>query len=93
MFRVKIDTTWSATQVGPRRVESGLGGHEEGVFGVDEGSRTHRSRSENGDERHHQIMPSSVNFPVSAMKSSVRNATLRVCPVKDAMLVVMPDVI
>ena len=29
--------TWSATQVGPRRVESGLGGHEEGVGGVDDG--------------------------------------------------------
>ena len=33
----KNDTTWSATQVGLRPVESGLGGHEEGVFGVDEG--------------------------------------------------------
>ena len=31
------DTTWSATQVGPRPVESGLGSHEEGVFGDDEG--------------------------------------------------------
>ena len=29
--------TWSATQICPRRVESGLGGHEEGVSGVDEG--------------------------------------------------------
>ena len=37
MFRVKTDTTWSATQVGLRRVESGLGGHEEGVGGVDDG--------------------------------------------------------
>ena len=25
--------TWSATEVGPRRVESGLGGHEKGVNG------------------------------------------------------------
>ena len=32
-----IDTTWSATQVGRRPVESGLGGHEEGVGGVDDG--------------------------------------------------------
>ena len=37
MFRVKIDMTWSATQVGLRPVESGLGGHEEGVRGVDDG--------------------------------------------------------
>ena len=37
LFRVKIETTWPATQVGLRRVESGLGGHEEGVGGVDEG--------------------------------------------------------
>ena len=31
------DMTWPATQVSPRPVESGLGGHEEVVFGVDEG--------------------------------------------------------
>ena len=37
LFRVKIETTWSATQVCPRRVKAGLGGHEEGVDGVDEG--------------------------------------------------------
>ena len=30
-------TTRTATQVGLRPVESGLGGHEEGVFSVDEG--------------------------------------------------------
>ena len=29
--------TWPATQVSPRPVESCLGGHEEGVFGVDDG--------------------------------------------------------
>ena len=33
----EIDTTWSATQVGLRPIESGLGGHEEGVFRDDEG--------------------------------------------------------
>ena len=36
-WRIEIDTTWSATQLGPRPVESGLGGHEEGVSGVDDG--------------------------------------------------------
>ena len=35
--RVEIDMTWSATQVWLRPVESGLGGHEEGVIGVDGG--------------------------------------------------------
>ena len=30
-------TTWAATQVGLRRVKSGLGGHDDGVSGVDEG--------------------------------------------------------
>ena len=29
--------TWPATQVSPRRVKAGLGGHEDGVFGVDDG--------------------------------------------------------
>ena len=36
-LRVKIDTTWSATQVGLRPVKSGLGGHDDGVWGVDDG--------------------------------------------------------
>ena len=31
------DMTWSATQVCPRPVESGLGGHDDGASGVDEG--------------------------------------------------------
>ena len=30
-------TRWPATQVGPRPVEPGLGGHEEDVNGVDDG--------------------------------------------------------
>ena len=30
-------TTWSATQVGLRRVKAGLGGHDAGVWGVEEG--------------------------------------------------------
>ena len=34
---VVLDTTFPATQVSPRPVKSGLGGHEAGVSGVDEG--------------------------------------------------------
>ena len=30
-------TTWPATQVGLRPVKAGLGGHDAGVWGVDEG--------------------------------------------------------
>ena len=37
IFRTKRDTTWSATEVGQTPVKSGLGGHEEDVFGVDDG--------------------------------------------------------
>ena len=33
----KMGTTWSATQVGLRPVKAGLGGHDDGVSGVDEG--------------------------------------------------------
>ena len=33
----KTDTTWSATQVPVRRVKAGLGGHDAGVSGVEEG--------------------------------------------------------
>ena len=34
---VDLDTTLPATQVSPRPVKSGLGGHEAGVSGVEEG--------------------------------------------------------
>ena len=37
MFLKKKWTTWPAPQVCQRRVKSGLGGHEEGVGGVDDG--------------------------------------------------------
>ena len=33
------DVTWPATQVGRRGVEAGLGGHDDGVSRVDEGSK------------------------------------------------------
>ena len=36
-FLNENDTTWSATQICQRPVESGLRGHEEGVWGVDDG--------------------------------------------------------
>ena len=31
---MKIDTTWPATQVGPRPVKAGLGGNDDGVWVV-----------------------------------------------------------
>ena len=34
---MESDTTCPATQLGPRPVESGLGGHDDGVWGVDDG--------------------------------------------------------
>ena len=33
-------TTWPATQVGPRTVKAGLGGHDDGASGVDDGVET-----------------------------------------------------
>ena len=38
--KAKNDATWSATRVGLRPLESGLGGHDAGVFWVDEGVET-----------------------------------------------------
>ena len=35
--KTKNGKTWPATQVGLRPVEAGLGGHDAGVWGVDEG--------------------------------------------------------
>ena len=49
-FQMKIDTTWPATQVGLRPVKSGLGGHDDGVWGVDDGVKNSSTRYENGDE-------------------------------------------
>ena len=43
-IRAKNQPTWPAIQVGLRPLESGLGGHEEWVGGLTNGSRTHRSR-------------------------------------------------
>ena len=48
------DTTLSATQVGPRTVKSGLGGHDDGVSLDDEGTKTRRSRFRNEDDWHGQ---------------------------------------
>ena len=50
------DTTWSATQVGPRRVEACLGGQDDGASGVDVGSKTDRSINENGDGGQRRII-------------------------------------
>ena len=38
--KAKSGTTWPATQVGLRPLESGLGGHDAGVSRVDEGVET-----------------------------------------------------
>ena len=47
---LKRGTTWPATQVGLRTVKSGLGGHDDGASGDDEGSKSNRYRYRNGDE-------------------------------------------
>ena len=60
---MNLDTTRSAPQVGPRPSESGLGGHEAGVSGVDEGARMRRFHCENGDEWPGQIVSLSVTLP------------------------------
>ena len=35
--RLYKDMTWPAAQVGQRSVKAGLGGHDDGVSGVDDG--------------------------------------------------------
>ena len=76
-FLNKNDTTWPATQVGPRPVKACLGGNEAGVFGVDKGSRTRRSSYENGDERPYQKVSPSVILRESRMIMSVEIETER----------------
>ena len=55
--------TRSATQVGLRRVESCLGGHEEGVFRVDEGVKKTSLPLRKGDEWAGQKVPPSDVLP------------------------------
>ena len=44
------DGRHKSMEAGPRAVEVGLGGHDAGVSGVDEGSETHRFCVENWDD-------------------------------------------
>ena len=76
-FLNKNDTTWPATQVGPRPVKACLGGNEAGVFGVDKGSRTRRSSYENGDERPCQFVRPSANLRESIIKVALKIETAR----------------
>ena len=61
--RAGNDTTRLATQVCRRRVESGLGGHEEGVGGVDDRIENASLRCGNGCERRRQNVRPSVILP------------------------------
>ena len=67
-FLNKNDTTWPATQVGLRPVKAGLGGHEAGVFGVDDGVENTSLPYENGDERSCQKESRSVILRESIIK-------------------------
>ena len=69
--------TWPATQVGLRPVKAGLGGHEAGVFGVDDGVDNTSLPCENGDEQSCQKVSHSVILRVSRMITSVEIETER----------------
>ena len=56
------DMTRPSTQVGPRPVEAGLGGNDDGAWGSTRGSKTHRFCFENGDDWQCPIAPPSVIF-------------------------------
>ena len=56
----KNEPTWPATQVGPRPVESGLGGHDDGVSGVDDRDKKTSPRSWKRGRLPGQIMLPSV---------------------------------
>ena len=65
------DTTWSATQVGPRRVEACLGGQDDGASGVDVGSKTDRSSYQNGDDGQCPILQHSAVLQEREMKTTM----------------------
>ena len=58
----------SVTHPGPRCVETCLGGHDDGAFGVDEGVKTRRRSFENGDDRHGEKFPYSAVSQTSKTK-------------------------
>ena len=60
--RAGNDMTLPATQVGPRTVEAGLGGHDDGASGVDEGVENASLPLSKRDDWHGLIVPPSVIF-------------------------------
>mgnify|MGYP004601358651 CR=1 FL=1 len=89
----KNETTWSATQVGLRPVESGLGGHDDGASGVDDGVKKTSPSYENGDDSPSWIIPPSVVLSKLSMKVSVRIVKKRIYVVTRDMFVGRPCVI
>ena len=76
-----------------RPVESGLGGHEEGVSVLTTGSRKHLPSYENGHNLPGQIIPPSVVLSKLSMKVSVRIVKKRIYVVTRDMFVGRPCVI
>ena len=70
-FKAGYDTTRPATQVGLRPVESGLGGHDDGVRGSTRAPKTYRRHFGNRDDRHCQHWAPSVVSTLSKIKARV----------------------
>ena len=70
--RVETPTPRWATQVCLRGVKAGRGGHDAGVFGVDEGSKTHRPRYGNGSEWSRRMPQHPVTSVAKTTKTSAR---------------------
>ena len=69
-------TTRPETEPGPRPIKAGLGDQESGVSGVDDWSKSHHSRCQNGDDWQCQNISPSVILLGLIMKTSVRIETV-----------------
>ena len=67
---LKLGTPWPATQLPPRGVKAGLGGHD---AGASQGQKTHRSRYGNGDDLPGLNDPPSVRMMQQEWNSSMDN--------------------
>ena len=75
--KAKSDTTWLATQVGPRTVKAGLGGHEAGVFGVDEGTTNPSTPLLKRERMALSVCAAFSDFIGVEIKMTVKNETVR----------------
>ena len=87
--KVISSTTRPETEPGPSPIKAGLGDQESGLSRVDDWSKSHHPRCQNGDDWQCQNVPPSVILVGLKMKTSVRIEMIWMKPIhqKSSMLI------